>query len=166
MPQAELDIVTGQTWWHGSRDMIAAFTDNPQGLHFGSRAQAEMRNRAFLHEVTLRPSSVTRVTDRQDWSPVVRASRRRQRDASVYVNRSEGLSLARVTALDAAGLLQRIDALSDARFRRAVPEAADSVVVFFADIVRIERILDHEGQTVWSRTPLIAPEVPGDMPGF
>lgn len=147
--------------------MITAFTDTPQGLHFGSREQAEMRNRAFLHEVSLRPSSVTRVKDRQDWSSVVAASRRRERDAALYMNRSEGLSLERVTALDAAGLLDRIDIMSEAHFRHAVPEATDSVVVFFADVVRLERILDHEGQVVWKRRPLAHVDVPDEGgPGF
>lgn len=154
MPQAELNIVTTQTWWHGSRDMITAFEDSPQGLHFGSRAQAEMRNRAYLHEVSIRPSSVTRIKDRQDWSSVVAAARRRARDASLYLNRSEGLSLDRVTALASAGLLDRIDDISEVQFRRAVPEAEDSVVVFFADVVRLERVLDPLGAVAWERTPL------------
>jgi hypothetical protein len=165
MGQSETRDVCSRTWWHGSRDLIKAFEDRPQGLHFGSYDQARMRNASFLHEVSIRYDSAIRVKDRQDWSSLVKESRGRQRDACIYLNHFEGLSTQRISALDASGDLARVDDVPEARFRKLVPEAEDSVIVHFADVIRLERVLDSTGCTVWTRCEIKLLEEPtGDSP--
>jgi len=51
--------------WHGSDRPLERFSavGPDRALHLGTRAQAEMRNRAFLHEVEVEVSRVRRSPD-------------------------------------------------------------------------------------------------------
>lgn len=51
-------------------------------------------------------------------------------DSIAYLNRYEGMTTERIEALSASGMLARLNQLTDAGFRRLVPDAADSFIVF------------------------------------
>ncbi|AWE88943.1 hypothetical protein CSC28_7041 (plasmid) [Pseudomonas paraeruginosa] len=60
-------------------------------------------------------------------------------DAIVYLNRYEGLTTEVIERLSASGDLSRLDDMTDAQFRKVVPEARDSYIVFRQDQLWIER---------------------------
>jgi hypothetical protein len=78
--------------WHGSDRSLELFTDSgpDKALHLGTRAQAEMRNRAFLYEVEVEVTRTRRSRDPGgDWSGRIRAARANGFDSIVYLNRCE-----------------------------------------------------------------------------
>ena len=128
--------------WHGSDRPIDRFTGAgpDRTLHLGTRAQAEMRNRAFLHEVEVEVTRVRRSRDPGgDWSGRVRAARAAGVDAIVYLNRYEGVSAGTIERLAATGRLAGLDRLPDRAFRRLVPEAQDSWVLLDPTRARLLR---------------------------
>ncbi|MCA9772654.1 MAG: hypothetical protein KC466_09630 [Myxococcales bacterium] len=130
--------------WHGSDRPIDRFSGAgpDRALHLGTRAQAEMRNRAFLHEVEVEVSRVRRSRDPGgDWSGRVRAARAAGAEAIVYLNRYEGVSAETIERLSAAGRLSGLDRLPDRAFRLLVPEAEDSWIILDPSLVRTLRIL-------------------------
>lgn len=138
--------------WHATHAEFDAF--RPQrgkdsGFHFGTEAQARMRGgrQARLIRVHLSARRLKRVRDTGSWSAERIARIRREGwDGVVYLNRYEGLSTERIEALHASGTLARLDRMSDREFRRAVPEARDSYVVFEPWQVKA---VDNPG--TWSR---------------
>ena len=75
------------TLWHGSDHPIDRFdgSGSDRALHLGTRAQAQMRNPAFLHRVEVEVNRVHRSRDPGgDWSGRVRAARAAGADAIVY----------------------------------------------------------------------------------
>jgi hypothetical protein len=64
------------------------------------------------------------------WKTKIAAAKAAGNDAIVYLNRYEGLDSNVIQRLQSLGLLQRLDDLSDEEFRRAVPQARDSYIVF------------------------------------
>lgn len=152
LPSEKGNCVDGKrTWWHGSTVQIDDFGAQigGKGVHFGSREQAAMRNRAFLHEVEIDLKVVGRARDRQDWRSVARRSRAAGKDGVLYLNRFEGLRTERLEELLARGLGNRLDAMTDREFRRLVPEAEDSVLVVNPEAVRLVRVFDREGRIVF-----------------
>lgn len=141
--------------WHGSDRPIDRFTgEGPErALHLGTRAQAEMRNRAFLHELEVEVE-VTRVRRSRDpggdWSGRVRAARAAGAEAIVYLNRYEGITAETIERLAAAGRLSGLDRLPDRAFRRLVPEAADSWIILDPFRVRPLRLLTRNGHETHS----------------
>lgn len=131
--------------WHGSDGPIDRFYREggaDGALHLGSRAQAEMRNRAFLHEVEVEIHGIRRCRDRGgDWGDRIRRARAEGMDAIVYLNRYEGVSAATIERLALTGRLSGIDALPDVDFRRLVPEAEDSYILLHPDRARILRVV-------------------------
>lgn len=146
------------TWFHGSKSLIRDFNDGAprEGTHFGSRDQALMRSCGYLHEVALLCQSPKRVRDRQSWQKTAAAARSRGYDALIYLNRWEGLSADRVMTLSCNGDLDRIDHLGDAKFRALVPEAEDSVLVLYPDIILLRRVWDRSGDLLWERETIKA----------
>jgi hypothetical protein len=120
--------------YHATRTTFDAF--QPQrhadtGFHFGTRAQASMRGGAVLLEVYLSAERLKRVKDHGKWTrQQIATARREGYNGIVYLNRYEGIPTERILALEANGLLRKLDTLSDREFRRAVPEAEDSFIVF------------------------------------
>lgn len=120
----------------GDPDALAAFLaldieTFAQGFHVGSLAQARMRARGLVlaYALDLDGLSSRRVRDQVgSWARLCAAERRRGTAVLTYLNRYEGMTTARIEALGQERLA-RLDALSDARFRRSVPEAEDSHVV-------------------------------------
>lgn len=107
------------------------------GLHFGTEAQARMRagRQGRLVQAHLEVRSARRSRDRGgDWKARIAQAKADGHDAIVYLNRYEGMPLSR--ALEAREEGVDLDALTDAQFRRRVPEATDSWIVFSVDQVR------------------------------
>lgn len=130
--------------WHGSDRAIDRFdrVRGPDGaLHLGTRAQAEMRNGAFLHEIRVEISRTRRCRDRGgDWGPRIRRARAEGFDAIIYLNRYEGLSASTIERLALTGRLAGIDNLPDAAFRLLVPEAEDSYILLHPERASLVRI--------------------------
>ncbi len=120
--------------YHATKASFDAF--EPQrhadtGFHFGTRAQAKMRGGSVLLEVYLSAEHLKRVRDHGKWTrQQIATARREGYDGIVYLNRYEGIPTERILDLEAKGLLKKLDTLSDREFRRAVPEAEDSFIVF------------------------------------
>lgn len=104
------------------------------GFHFGTAAQANMRVAGAgknLMPAYLFASNMQRSKDEGgDWKAKIRAAKASGRDGIVYLNRYEDLSTEVISRLANEGLLDKLDRMSDTEFRRAVPEAQDSYIVF------------------------------------
>lgn len=104
------------------------------GLHFGAAEQASMRISGAgkrLIPVYLRVENPRRSKDTGgSWHAKIASAKAAGHDGIVYLNRYEGLPLERVAELEKRGLMARLDQISDAEFRRLVPEARDSWIVF------------------------------------
>lgn len=136
--------------WHGSKGEVERFDPSAtrdRGCHFGTREQAEMRNAAVLHLVEIEVTRVRRCRDRGDFAAAIRSARAAGFDAIVYLNRYEAMTTERIEALQAAGKLHGLDDVSDAAFRRLVPEARDSLIALAADRIRILEVIHPERQT-------------------
>lgn len=70
-----------------------------------------------------------------NWKAKIRQAKAAGKDGIVYLNRYEGMSSELIDRLQQNGLLDKLDGMSDAQFRKAVPEAQDSYIVFRADQV-------------------------------
>lgn len=134
--------------WHGSDRLLDRFdrSAGPDGaVHLGTRAQAAMRNGAYLHEVSVSIDRVRRSRDPGgNWAGRIRAARSAGVDAIVYLNRYEGVSAETIERLHRSGQLGRLDDLSDAEFRRLVPEACDSLILLDPARARILRVIARE----------------------
>lgn len=112
------------------------------GLHFGSEDQARMRGgpRARLLKAEIDVSRPRRSRDQGGrWADKIRSAKSKGFDAIVYLNRYEGIPVGRILEAQAQGV--DLNALTDAQFRRAVPEASDSWIVFSAEQVhRCEQV--------------------------
>lgn len=125
------------TRYHGTKDSIAAFDPAKTvdgSVHLGSRPeQANMRTYgegANLIPAYLREGKMRRSRDSDGyWKAKAKSARRAGTDTVEYLNRYEGIPRERFDSLRESGSLSRLDSLTDAQFRRAVPEAADSYLV-------------------------------------
>lgn len=132
--------------WHGSSRKILAFDPaktRDKGVHLGTEAQARMRNPAVLHEVEVAVDRIRRCRDRGgDWEQRIRDARHSGFSAIVYLNRYEGLSHEVIERLHNSGRLKDLDTLSDAAFRKIVPEAEDSYILFDPERIRIVAVIE------------------------
>jgi hypothetical protein len=132
----------GSSGWAGSPDPSSTVDG---GLHAGTFAQASMRSRAQMVALRLDVSRVRRCRDRGGgWRDRISDARSRGFDAIVYLNRYEGLGADRIDDLARRGLLPGLDSLDDAAFRRLVPEAGDSWIVWDPGRILVEAVLDKE----------------------
>lgn len=158
------------TLWHGSDRPISRFTvQGPdRALHLGTRAQAGMRNRSFLHEVEIDVSRVRRSRDPGgEWSGRVRAARAAGAEAIVYLNRYEGITSEVITRLAGAGRLSDLDRMTDKTFRALVPEAQDSWILLDPERARVIRVLRPEDGQLESERPVEAMHLEqGQIPDF
>lgn len=131
-------------FWHGSQSPRRTLMPGKDGgIHVGTRAQADMRSCAFLHRVSLdvSPTRISRSKDTGgEWERAIKRAKRIGGHAIRYLNRYEGLALNSVLAdLD-------LDGMSDAAFRKAVPEARDSLIVLDPERVRVEEVVPGRGK--------------------
>jgi hypothetical protein len=140
--------------WHGSAVEIERFDPSAtrdRGSHFGTREQAAMRNPAVLHAVEIEVDRVRRCRDRGDFASAIRSARAAGFDGLVYLNRYEGMTTERITALSDAGQLAGLDGLTDAQFRRLVPEARDSFIALDPDRIRVLDVIHRARQAAPAR---------------
>ena len=112
------------------------------GLHFGTSAQASMRagKGSRVIRAYLKAKNIRRSKDRGgNWKSIIASAKRAGMDAIVYLNRYEGLTTEVIERLSASGDLSRLDDMTDAQFRKVVPEARDSYIVFSQDQLWIQR---------------------------
>lgn len=127
--------------YHGTREAFDALDPARTvdgGLHFGSQAQARMRagSKGRLIEAHLEVRSARRSRDTGgQWRARIASAKAAGHDAIIYLNRYEGLLLERVLQAQADGV--DLDRLTDAQFRKRVPEATDSWIVFSPEQVRV-----------------------------
>lgn len=141
-------------WYHGSKSPITRFRDDKiEGIHFGSLSQARMRNPAYIHEVSIAGCPEGRTRDRQSWTDVVRRAERKGVGLLRYLNRFEGIPSERIEQLIVKGDIDRLDKVSDAAFRKLVPEAEMSIVVTDPYLITLHRVYDRTGEIVWQREP-------------
>jgi predicted RNA methylase len=144
--------------YHGSKSQIDRFDASKTidgGLHFGSKSQASMRSSKILHPAYLYAENIRRSKDTgSDWKAKIASAKAAGYDGIVYLNRYEGVSKETVFRLHSQGLSEKLDRMSDAEFRRAVPEAEDSYIVFDAKqvIQPNESTASDSGGAMFSRT--------------
>lgn len=150
-PQASLRKIAesapmsnGQVLYHATNERFDSLPDprltSDGGLHFGSIEQAVMRTRnagrrIFAAELLIAQPRRSKDTG-GNWANIIKAAKAAGKDAIVYLNRYEGLTTEIIERLSKAGLLDRLDDMTDAQFRRVVPEATDSYIIFSLDQVR------------------------------
>ena len=134
------------TLWHGTSadiDVIDHDRISREGLHVGTRMQADMRARGVVLEVRVDLGRSRRCRDSGgNWGRRIRAARAAGYDSIVYLNRWEGIPAERIDALAASGDLSKLDALSDTEFRKLVPEAADSFIILHGNDIRVLSRID------------------------
>ncbi len=132
--------------YHGTRaafDSLDLAMTVDGGLHVGSEEQARMRagTSGRLLAVSLEAFNTRRSRDTGgNWKAKVQQARAAGFQAIVYLNRYEGIPLERFQALAQAGIDP--DRLSDAQFRKQVPEAKDSWIVLDLAYLRRQPALD------------------------
>lgn len=104
------------------------------GIHFGTEDQAKMRS-AGKNSRLLRASIDIQKPKRYkddggNWKKKIAAAKRAGYDSIVYLNRYEGLTTERIEHLSEIGKLDKLDNLSYTAFKKLVPEAEDSYIVF------------------------------------
>lgn len=118
-------------WYHKTAGPMAEIKPF---LHVGTMEQANMRAVGLDANVLplivdVQPHLVKRLRDTGSWDErKLRALQRKGWQAVVYLNRFEGIPLEEFEAARAA--VGDIDRLSDAQFRRLLPSARDSLIVF------------------------------------
>jgi hypothetical protein len=123
--------------FHGTKEAFNQFDPSRSrdgGLHFGTADQANMRVSGpgkRLIPVFLKVENPRRSKDTGgNWHSRIASAKAAGHDGIVYLNRYEGFPLERVDELERKGLMDRLDSLSDREFRKLVPEAQDSWIVF------------------------------------
>jgi hypothetical protein len=130
------------TLYHGGPSAIDRFDPKATvdgGFHFGTEAQAQMRSgkRGVLTAAELDLSKVRRSVDMGgNWKQKIASAKSAGHDGIVYLNRYEGLTTDVIERLHSQGLLHKLDAMSDAQFRKVVPEAQDSYIAFYPEQIR------------------------------
>ena len=137
--------------WHGTQSPVASPEDfqikslaqAPTGFHVGSKKQAMMRKhpRGTLLKVEINISSAHRIPRLKDlggdWARRLKRHIYLGTSLVCYLNRWEGISAERAIELSDHSS-EYLNRLSDAAFRRLVPEASDSWIVL--DSSAIEHI--------------------------
>jgi hypothetical protein len=122
--------------YHSGKEKIERFDAAKTvggGFHFGTYEQAKMRGgkRGETFVARLAISNPRRSKDMGgNWKAKITSAKAGGHDGIVYLNRYEGVTAERIKALSESGQLNKLDQLSDAEFRRVVPEARDSYIAF------------------------------------
>lgn len=123
------------------------------GLHFGPLDQGMMRTagagaarRSIAARIKM--SNPARIVDQGgNWKDKIRRAKAAGKDGIVYLNRYEGMTTAIIERLSKSGHLNGLDNLSDAAFKRLVPEAQDSYIVFSAEQLELLPPSESQGET-------------------
>lgn len=133
--------------YHGTRERVDRLDVGKTvdgGLHFGTLEQATMRNSRWIYEAILDvdPLRIRRSRDRGGvWKKRVAEAKGKGFEAIVYLNRYEGVPLERIEEARRDGV--DLDRLTDREFRKRVPEARDSWIIFDNSQVKILGITER-----------------------
>lgn len=137
--------------YHATKSDITEFDSSKTvdgGFHFGTADQANMRVSGAdknIMPVYLSAQNLQRSKDLGgNWKAKIKAAKAAGKDGIIYLNRYEGLSSEVISRLSDESLLDKLDRMSDAEFRRAVPEAEDSYIVFRPE--QIKSAIGNNGQ--------------------
>lgn len=140
--------------YHATTSEFDVFEKQPKkdaGFHFGTFEQAKMRGgpNATILEVKIDFRKAKRLKDNGSWTrDQINRARQGGYDAIVYLNRYEGISTEVVEALSQQGKLSKLDNASDAVFRKLVPQAEDSYIVFSPEQITILNYFDIYGNSI------------------
>jgi len=128
--------------YHGTTHDFDAFDldmSEDGGLHIGTREQALKRNGDILLKIEFSIERPCRAKDDGgSWRAKIKAAKARKCDGIVYLNRHEGIPYDRLHSLTDSGMyLHHIDLLPDAKFKKLLPEAEDSYLLFSTKHVKI-----------------------------
>lgn len=145
------------TVYHGTKKGVTTLSPalSGGGLHFGTKAQAEMRavggeKQLIAAHLCIRKPARCIDTGGGDWASKIRSAKASGRDGIVYLNRYEGIPpeafdrALRALAVMRGHAGQRathedLDKLRDDQFRQLIPEARDSYIVFSGEQIRPPR---------------------------
>lgn len=120
--------------YHGTKEDFEAFAPTTGGIHLGTTEQANMRVSGEGKNIIPAYVRIERPRRSKDtggsWAAAIKSAKAAGHDGIVYLNRYEGLSSEVIERLSDSGALAKLDRMSDADFRRAVPEARDSYIAF------------------------------------
>lgn len=130
--------------YHGSHvgvDKLDCRKTVDGGLHFGTLEQAQMRNSRRLFHAHLDVTKARRSRDTGgNWKKKIAQAKAAGYDAIVYLNRYEGISQECFQQLRENGV--DLEKITDTQFRKLVPQAQDSYIVFSPEQVRVVYIED------------------------
>lgn len=114
--------------YHGTNKVFDRFLPFS---HFGTEAQARMRQPKHILPVYIRAKKFKRMRDTGDWRvSKLRALQRQGYDGVVYLNRYEGIPLEQFDAAHAKVSQERLDKAPDTQYKRMIPAAEDSYIIF------------------------------------
>lgn len=127
--------------YHGTTEVFSTFNTSKTGIHFGTNAQASMRNRSQLMPCFLNIRSIKTCKDHGNldhWKKQITAAARKGITGIIYLNRYEGISYEEFEAARKNhGLTDdKLDALSDANFQKYVSKSAFSYIVFESNQIK------------------------------
>lgn len=142
--------------YHGSDNPNFELKDN---IHLGSKEQANMRNNKNVTAYTtnIKPSELSRSKDAGgQWNNKIKVAKKSGKKGIVYLNRYEGITTERIQELDKLGLLDKLDSMSDAEFKKYVPEAKDSYIIFDKNNLKQYKE-DSQSQQLPSKDRIVEP---------
>lgn len=129
---------------HGTNtsfDTLDVAKTSDGGIHFGSIQQARMRSSGKNAKIIYAYINIEKPKRYKDtggeWKNKITNAKRAGYDGIVYLNRYEGMSTERIEHLSDIGKLDTLDLLSDVAFKKLVPEAEDSYIVFDNSQIKI-----------------------------
>lgn len=135
--------------YHGTGPSFTElWPDKP--IHVGSERQAQARCLGKMVVLDVARLYLLRKKDTGGgWPRKLRGVAARGFDGIVYLNRYEGVPLARTLALMAQGKSREyLDRISDAEFKKLVPEAHDSYLLCRAKCLTVKMIIEEPKKSV------------------
>ena len=123
------------TLYHGTDKVFDRFAPYS---HFGTEAQARMRHPKRILTVTVKARKLKRLRDTGDWTVAeLRRYERQGFDGVVYLNRYEGIPLEQLETAYVKVPADKLNQLSDTQFKKLIPAAEDSYIIFDPRNVRL-----------------------------
>lgn len=110
------------------------------GLHFGSLEQARMRNSKRIIQARVELGRIRRSRDRGgDWKGRIQSAKAQGYGSIVYLNRYEGVPFEELQRALNKGV--DLDRISDREFKKHIPQARDSWIVFDPRQIRVLEVI-------------------------
>lgn len=150
--------------YHGSDKLDFQLKDN---VHLGTKEQANMRNNKNVtaYITDLKPSDFSRSKDTGgDWDVKIKTAKKSGKKGIVYLNRYEGMTTGKIQDLDKRGLLDKLDSMSDTEFKKYVPEAKDSYIIFDKNDIKPYQESSEQSRVPKEGTQAVASKVVKETP--